>query len=71
MRRKLKATTVAGRIRERREQLGLTQTEASARVGWKGHSVWADVEACRRELIYSTMEKIAAALECAVKDLIP
>ncbi len=68
---KLRGTTTAERVRERRAQLGLTQTEASVKAGWKRHSTWADIEGGRKSLTLKTMEKVAAALKCRINDLIP
>jgi transcriptional regulator with XRE-family HTH domain len=62
--------TLAARIRDRREQLGLTQAAAAARASM-GQPDWSRLEAGRRaDLPLSTLRRLAAALECSVGELV-
>ena len=54
---------IGPQIKARREQLGLTQAEASARMD-RSQSYWADLEADRRSPTERTLERVAAALGC-------
>ena len=58
-------------VRSRREALGLTQAAAAAAAGFKWPAQWADVETGRKNnLTIVTLDKIATALDCDVRDLI-
>jgi transcriptional regulator with XRE-family HTH domain len=61
-----------GRIKELREALGLSQTEAAARAGLKaGKTQWSAIENGRTGgITLATLGKIAAALGCDPCDLI-
>ena len=64
-------------IRARRDQLQLTAQEAATRAGWGKTSAntarvkWSELEHGRyADLRLSTLEQIAAALQCRVQDLL-
>jgi transcriptional regulator with XRE-family HTH domain len=59
------------KIRARRKELGLNQTEAADRADIASAQVWSDIESGRRDNItLATLLKIAAALECDARDII-
>jgi transcriptional regulator with XRE-family HTH domain len=58
------------RIRKAREALGLSQREVAKRAGIS-HVQWARVESDENSPTVDTLKKIASALECDVKDLLP
>lgn len=59
------------KIRARRKELGLNQTEAAARADIPSAQFWSDIESGRRaNITLETILKIAAALECDARDLI-
>lgn len=59
------------KIRARRRELGLNQTDAAERAGVPGAQFWSDIENGRRaNLTLETLLKIATALECDARDLI-
>lgn len=60
---------VAANIRARRKQLGLTQTEAADRIGWK-QQAWAPYETGDRSVGVEVLADIAAALETTMSELV-
>lgn len=64
------------KIREIRERMGLTQTEAAKRAGFKGgdqggKQQWYLIESGRRsDIVLSTLDKIAKALGISAKELL-
>ncbi len=60
------------KMRDRRRELGLTQTAAAELAGMPGGaSAWSDVEAGRRgNVTLETLARIATALQCDARDLI-
>lgn len=60
------------KVRARRKELGLNQTQAATRAGFAtGATWWSDVESGRKSNVtLDTLAKIAAALECDARDLI-
>lgn len=60
------------KMRERRKELGLNQTQASEAAGFVGGaSWWSDIEAGRRpNVTIATLHGIAKALRCDARDLI-
>ena len=61
--------TTGQKIRQRRNDLGLTQAEAAARMG-KSHSYWSDLERDRRAHSLATLVPVAAALGCRLSVLL-
>lgn len=61
--------TVPTRIKDRREALDLTQTQLAERMG-VGQSVVADLERGRWSPRVSTLERVAKALKCTVRELV-
>jgi transcriptional regulator with XRE-family HTH domain len=61
----------AQKIRDLREQLGLTQDKAAKLAGLSRAQVWSDIENGRRaNLTIETLERIAAALRVKARDLL-
>jgi transcriptional regulator with XRE-family HTH domain len=61
----------AGRIKERRDELGLSQEEAARRAGFNSKSHWSNVElGYRKKVSVSTLYKIALALSLRMDDLV-
>lgn len=60
------------RMKERRKELGLNQTEAATAAGIGGGAAgWSDIETGRKKNVtLDTLDKIAAALQCDARDLI-
>lgn len=58
--------TVADRIRNRREALGITQEELAKKMGLKGRSSVARIESMGDEVSLKNVEKIAPILGCSV-----
>jgi transcriptional regulator with XRE-family HTH domain len=62
------------KLKQRREQTGLTQEEAAIRAGWKrvtGRIAWAELEIGKyANPRISKLEAAAVALECLVDDLL-
>jgi transcriptional regulator with XRE-family HTH domain len=56
--------TVADRIRERREELGLTQIELAERMGYKTKSSVSKIESAQDKVTLKTVERAATALQC-------
>lgn len=56
--------TTAERIRNRRESLGMTQSELAERMGLKGKSSISKIESSGNKVTKKTVEKVAAALDC-------
>ena len=61
--------TPGDRIRRQRYALGLTQTEAAARAGWK-QPRWCDLEQNRTKAGMDTLRRVAIVLGCKITDLI-
>lgn len=57
-------------IKNRRKELGLSQEELAKRVGYKGRSMIAKIEAGKMDLQLSKVYKIADALEIGHKELL-
>ena len=55
--------TIGQIIRTERTKLGLTQSQAAARMG-RSQSYWADLEADRRSPTIHTLKRVASALGC-------
>jgi DNA-binding Xre family transcriptional regulator len=61
----------AEKMEQLRRKRGLSQAEAAKRAGLTGKQVWSDIVRGRRSNItMTTLDSIAAALECSAKDLI-
>ncbi|MEM8873823.1 MAG: helix-turn-helix transcriptional regulator [Planctomycetota bacterium] len=59
------------KIRQLREDLGLTQAEAAKRAGFHGHQQWYAVESGKRsDPSVSTIQRIAAALGVTIDELV-
>lgn len=58
--------TRAERIKKRREELGLTQSELANRMGFKGKSSISKIESSGNKVTLKTVEKAANALNCSV-----
>jgi hypothetical protein len=59
------------KMRDRRLALGLSAREVAARCGWTNPNTYGQREARRRKrATKATLTKVAAALECPVRDLI-
>lgn len=56
-------STIGSRIRNRREELGLSQDELGKRLGYKSHSSINKIELDQRNLTQSKIKAIAEALE--------
>ena len=56
-------TDLSGRIRQRREQLGLSQEELAARMGYRSKSSITKLEKGINDLPQSKLEELAAALD--------
>lgn len=56
--------TIADRIKNRREELGLTQTDLAHKIGLKGKSSIAEIESRENRITLKTISKIAEALDC-------
>lgn len=56
-------STIANRIRKRREELGLSQDELGKRIGYKSRSSINKIELGHRNLTQSKIKAIADALE--------
>ena len=57
--------TAADRIRERREELGITQEQLAERMGFKGKSSISKIESSGGSVTLKTIEKAAKALNCS------
>ena len=57
--------TTGERIRQRREELQLTQTELAVRMGYKSRAAISNVEKDKEDLTVSRIRKFADALECS------
>ena len=55
-------TDLSGRIRQRREQLGLSQEELAARMGYRSKSSITKLEKGINDLPRAKLEELAAAL---------
>ena len=67
---KKRAKEVGDKMRQRREALGLTQTEAARRVGWK-QSWWSGIESGKAgSITVDTLDAIAKALETKAAKLL-
>ena len=62
-------TTTAEKIRTRRRQLGLTQTEAAERAGLLQPN-WSDYESGKASPTLVVLRRIAVALECEAGELV-
>ena len=60
------------KMRSLRKALGLNQTQAATRAGWRGRAAWwSDIEKGRKKNVtIETLAKIAKALQCNARDLI-
>jgi hypothetical protein len=59
------------KMRARRLKLGLFQTQAAARCGWKTSAMYQRLEAgLQRRATPQVLDRVARALECRVKDLL-
>lgn len=58
------------KMEERRKKLGISQDEAAKRAGLRGKQQWWNIAQGNGDVLLSTLEKIAAALECKPKDLL-
>lgn len=59
------------KIRELREDLGLTQAQAAKRAGFHGHQQWYAVESGKRlDPSVSTIQRIATALGVTIDELV-
>lgn len=63
-------STLGGRVRERREALGLSQGELAERCGWVNRSSISNYERDLRQITIENAEKLAGALEVSVEWLI-
>ena len=57
--------TVGERIRKRREELGLTQTDLALRMGYKSRAAICNVEKDKEDLTTTRIRKYADALDCS------
>lgn len=57
--------TVADRIKQRREELGLTQLELAKRMGYAGKSAISRAETSGDDIGANRIEKFAKALSCS------
>lgn len=62
--------TTADRIKERRESLGLSQTELANRIGLKNKTSITKIEQAGDKVTLKHVEKIAKALSCSVTHLL-
>lgn len=60
------ATGIGLRIKKRREELNLTQTELAALMGYKGKSAVCKVETGEDNITSDRVEKFADALKCSI-----
>ncbi len=58
------------RVRKRRKELGLTQTEMAERLGMTQPS-YAQIEQGRREPGLAALYRVAAALQVSIHELLP
>lgn len=63
------STGIGQRIKQRREELRLTQTELASRMGYKGKSAICKVETGEDNITSDRVEKFASALDCTVSFL--
>jgi len=56
--------TIGERIKSRREELGLTQTDLAIRMGYKSRAAICNVEKDKEDLTTTRIRKFAEALEC-------
>lgn len=61
--------TAADRIRERREELGMTQEQLADLMGYKGKSSISKIESAGGKVTLKTVEKAAKALNCSTSYL--
>lgn len=57
-------------IHARRRMLGLTQQQVSEKAGISRAQI-ANMEAGRTDIPLKTLQRLAGALECSMKDLVP
>jgi hypothetical protein len=60
-------------IKKRRQDLGLTLSQAAIDAGWneRGRTMWHDIEVGRRQNItLDTLAGMAKALKCSIHDLL-
>lgn len=62
---------IGERIRERREELGISQTELARRTGYADKTAISKIESGRNELVPSKVARFAEALGCDPADLLP
>lgn len=57
------------RIKQRREELGITQEELAKRLGYKGKSAISRIESAGNNISYKIAEKVAPALDTTPAEL--
>ena len=65
------ATEIGIKIKQRREQLGLTQTELSARSGASQPFIAQVENGARKNVTVDTLRLVANGLGCKLVDLLP
>lgn len=65
-----KKKTAGQMIKDRRQDMRLTQAQAAERIGMT-QAQWASIEADRRSPTLDTLERVAKSLKCKTRDLVP